>query len=184
MTALDDRPETLWGSQPVAIEAVNRNAANVLLEAWDHPLGPCNRPFGQDHWLLIVAGRAVALAVSASIVSPTIRDEEDRTWQRNKVLELARIARHPDAPWSLRPMLRLWREALAPSWSHWQAGLLVSYSLPGTPGDLYRFDGWRKARTVKRSAPGKTSTWGKPSAADAIGDGRKGLWCWHTEAAS
>lgn len=97
------------------------------------------------------------------------------------MLELARIARAPSSPWAMRVMLRLWREALAPLWSHWTPELLASYSLPGTTGDTYRFDGWVKARDVKPSKPGKGSTWAKPSASDEIADGRKGLWFWHPE---
>jgi len=174
-----DTPPALFGDAVVRIEPVDRATSNDLLAAWAHPLGPCNRPFGQDHWLLIAAGRPCALAVSASIVSPTLRDERDQTWTRRQVVELARLARHPDEQWALRPMLRLWREALAPAWPHWTAELLVSYSLPGTPGDLYRFDGWTRARTVGRSHAGATSTWSSSAATDRIADGRKGLWIYH-----
>jgi hypothetical protein len=110
------------------------------------------------------------------LVSPTVRDEDGTEWPRNRVVELARIARHPDERWVLRPMLRLWREVLAFEWPHWDFGLAVSYALPGRSGDLYRFDGWTRVREVKRSSPGAGSTWAKPSASDAIGDGRKTLW--------
>ena len=122
--------------------------------------------------------------MSASIVSPTIRDEHDRTWPRNQVLELARIARAPDAAWSMRVMLRVWREVLAAEWRHWTPGLLASYALPGTLGDLYRFDGWTRVRTVRPSNPGRSSTWSRPSATDRIADGRKTLWTYHLGAAS
>ncbi len=171
-----DMPVSLFGDQVVRVESVDRRSCNELLTEWAHPLGPCDRPFGQDHWVLIVDRRPVALAVSASIVSPTVRDDSNVQWPRNRTLELARLARHPDEPWSLRVMLRLWREALAPQWSHWKPGLLISYALPGTRGDLYRFDGWTKVRQVKRSSPGASSTWSNPSPSDGIGDGRKTLW--------
>lgn len=174
-----DRPPSLFGDSLVRVEPIGRAECNGLLTAWEHQLGPCNRPFGQDRWLLIVAGRPVALAVSGSLVSPTLRDETDREWPRREVVELARIARHPDEPWSLRVMLRLWREVLAGEWSHWTPGLLVSYALPGRTGDMYRFDGWTKVREVKRSSPGVGSTWAKPSASDAVGNGRKTLWVYH-----
>lgn len=176
-----DYPPSLFGDSLVRVEPVERADCNALLVAWHHELGPCDRPFGQDHWLLIVAGRPVALAVSSSIVSPTLRDETGRTWPRSHVLELARIARHPDEPWTLRVMLRLWREALAPEWSHWTPGLLASYALPGRTGDLYRFDGWTRVRKVKRASPGAGSTWAKGSKADAVGDGRKTLWVYHPQ---
>lgn len=178
MTGLD-RPPSLFGDALVRVEPIDRAECGRLLTAWAHPLGPCNRPFGQDHWLLTAAGRPAALAVSASIVSPAIRDETGLAWPRSQVVELARIARSPEAAWSLRVMLRLWREVLVDQWSHWSPGLLVSYSLPGLPGDLYRFDGWMKARTVRPSRPGAGSTWSRSSATDSIGDGRKDLWVWH-----
>lgn len=168
---------------PLSVEPVDRVEADRLLSEWDHPLGPCNRPFGQDHHVLLVRGRAVALTVTASTVSPTIRDANDVTWPRNAIVELARITRHPDERWAMRPMLRLWREVLAHEWTHWPVHLAASYALPGTTGNLYRFDGWTRVRTVKKSSTGKSSTWGKPSASDAIADGRKTLWIFRYRAA-
>lgn len=176
MTAVLDRPQALFGDSIVRVEEITRSDCNNLLALWQHPLGPCHRPFGQDHWLLICRGRPVALAVSASIVSSTIRDATEATRSRREVVELARIARSPDDPWALRVMLRLWREELAAEWPHWPARLLVSYALPGTSGDLYRFDGWTRVRTVKPASPGNGSTWARGSRTDTIGDGRKTLW--------
>lgn len=175
-----DRAPSLWsGDQPVTVEPISRTDAGRLLIDWEHQLGTCDRPFGQDHWLMLVAGQPTALAVSASIVSPTLRDETDQEWPRKQALELARIAHHPDAWWSMRVMLRLWREALVPQWEHWTPGLLASYSLPGKTGDLYRFDGWTFVRWTKPSRPGPGSTWSKPSRSDAVANGRKGLWVYH-----
>lgn len=165
--------------EPVAVVEIERKEAAALCIEWEHPLGGCDRPFGQDHWALIVEGAPVACAVTASLVSPTIRDETEREWARTEVVELARIARAPGAPWSMRVMLRLWREALAFRWVHWEPQLAATYQLPGTSGHLYAFDGWVKVRKVKRSSPGKGSTWAKPSATDTIGDGEKTLWVYH-----
>lgn len=81
----------------VSIEAIDKADANRLFVAWEHPLGACERPFGQDFHV--------------------------------------------------------------------------------------RFDGWTKVRTVKKSSPGKGSTWAKPSATDSIGDGIKTLWIYRYEAA-
>lgn len=173
-----DRPPALFGDSLVRVDPIDRRECNDLLTKWEHPLGPCDRPFGQDHWLFICAGRPVALAVSASIVSPTLRDVTDTTRLRREIVELARIARHPDERWSLRVMLRIWREVLAAEWEHWSASLLASYALPGYSGDLYRFDGWTRVREVKPASPGAGSTWAKASKADAVGDGRKTLWTW------
>lgn len=171
-----DREPTLFPTGPVGVEALSRADANRLLDRWGHALGGCNRPFGQDHWALRVGCQPVAVAVTASLVSPTITDENGTIWPRHQAVELARIARHPDEPWTLRVMLRLWREVLAHEWAHWSPKIAVSYALPGRTGDLYRFDGWTRVRQVKRSSPGAGSTWSKPSASDDVGDGRKTLW--------
>lgn len=168
--------------EPVAVVEIDRKEAAALCIEWEHPLGGCDRPFGQDQWALCVEGAPVACAITASIVSPTLRDETDRTWGRVGVAELARIARAPGAPWSMRVMLRLWREVLVHRWSHWPVEMAVTYQLPGTSGHLYGFDGWTRVRSVKKASPGRGSTWAKPSATDSIADGEKTLWVYHYEA--
>ncbi|QOR55396.1 MAG: hypothetical protein SHS37scaffold145_47 [Phage 71_18] len=157
----------------MAVELVKLAEANALLTEWDHPLDACNRPFGSMSHVLFIEGAAVAVTVAASTVSATVE-----RYKRKQVVELARIARSPEHPWAMRPMLRLWRADLAHRWPYrnWSIDAAVSYSLPGTKGDIYRFDGWRFVKFTKPSSPGKGSTWAKPSASDAIGDGIKGLW--------
>lgn len=178
------RAESLW-PDPVAVEAISRPEANRLLTGWDHPLGPCDRPFGQDHWLLMVGGQVCSLAVTASTVSPTVTDETGHVWRRKQLVELARIATHPLHRWSTRVMLRLWREHLARTeWRHWTPDAVVSYALPGKQGHIYRTDGWTKVRKGKKASPGKGSTWATGSAADEIGDGRKTLWMYRYGEAS
>src|SRR5438309_1839801 len=69
------RPTPLLGTYgPVAVIPLDKTEANGLLVAWEHELGECNRPFGQDHWGLVVNDHLVSMAVTASIVSPTIED--------------------------------------------------------------------------------------------------------------
>ena len=171
-------PPTLFGSTgPISVEALSRKDGNALLARWGHILGPCNRPFGQQQWGLVVLGEVVSVAISASTVSSTVTDEHGMVWTRPQIIELARICSAPGGGWATRPMLRLWRSVLGPQmWPHWPVSMAVSYATPGKKGDIYRFDGWRRVRTCKPSSPGKTSTWSKPSATDAIGDGRKTLW--------
>lgn len=153
--------------------------ANALLVDWDHPLGACNRPFGQQAWTLDVEGDVVAVAVSASTVSKTLTDEQGRVWKgrgaEGELVELARIARHPEHPFVLRPMLRLWREYLARTWPYWPVGAAVSYAMPGTPGDIYRFDGWKRVRDCKPSPGGGTWTMAEPKVSK-IANGIKSLW--------
>jgi hypothetical protein len=159
---------------PVSLERLDADHGNYLLTAWAHPLGACERPFRQEFHGLYVHGSLVGVTVSASTVSATVRDG-DRTWRRAEVVELARIARHPEQPWVLRPLLRLWREVLAPAWPCWPLSAAVSYALPGTSGDLYRFDGWRRVGPVRPSGGGGSWTSSAP-AANAVADGVKTLW--------
>lgn len=161
----------MCGPAIITFRTVKLAEANELLTRWDHPLGPCHRPFGSMSNVLVVDGEPVAVTVAASIVSPTVD-----SYARRQVVELARIGRAPEARWALRPTLRLWRAVLAHRWPYWPVEAAVSYALPGTPGDIYRFDGWRRVKECKPARPGKSSTWSRPSASDQIGDGRKTLW--------
>lgn len=165
----------------VRVDEVEVDDANLLLERWEHPLGACHRPFGvQAHVLALdMTGqgpRPIALTISASTVSETCGGDD-----RFDLVELARIARHPAEPWALRPMLRIWRQCLAQSWPHWTVSAAVSYALPGTPGDLYRFDGWERVGVVRPSNGG--GTWSSAPTVNRIADGRKTLWRWRYAAA-
>lgn len=153
----------------LTVGEVELGDANRLLELWDHPLGACRRPFGSQSAILSIDGVPVAVTVSASIVSATVDGRA-----RGTVVELARIARAPSHPWVLRPMLRIWRAELAQRWPYWPVAAAASYALPGTPGGLYRFDGWRRVGPVRKSGGG--GTWGGKSAANVVGDGLKTLW--------
>lgn len=153
----------------VALHAVTEAEGNGLLADWGHPLGACRRPFRQDFHALFVEGVAVGLTVGASTVSATVGG-----FRRDQVVELARIARHPAEPWVLRPLLRLWREVVAPSWPCWPVAALVSYAMPGTPGAIYRFDGWRRVGRVRPSTGG--GTWSSAPAVNTHADGIKTLW--------
>lgn len=165
---------TLGPPAVAAMVPLSRTEANRLLTDWGHTLGPCHRPFAQYHHALIVHGRPVSLAVSASLVSPTVTDETGTTWPRSRCVEQARLCTRPGDNWATRVMLRLWRELVAPTWP--AAGLYVAYATPGTPGHIYRTDGWTRVREVRPARPGKGSTWSTSSATDRIGDGRKTLW--------
>lgn len=167
----------------VSVEEVDRDTVNALFEEWRHPLGACKRPFGHFSHVLLTHGQVVAATHTASIVSPTVEG-----YGRKRVVELARIGRADSAPWAMRVMLRLWREAIAQQvWHYWTVEAAVSYSIPGYSGNVYRFDGWTKVKDCRPARPGKSSHWAKGSATDAIGDGKKGLWMYHynevTEAA-
>jgi hypothetical protein len=106
------------------------------------------------------------------------------------VVDLARIARSPDRrdQQCLRAVLRITRDYLVPQWlgcfPNWdkrstelcgrtQIEAVSSTSLPGTPGHLYKFDGFERIRVSKGAKGGGHQ---RPSAANAISDGARGLW--------
>lgn len=170
--------EHLHGFPLVAglVEATRREV-NPLLEAW-HPLGAYRRPFGEQHFLLLADGEPIAVASSGSVRRPTVAGGIPR----RRVVELARLARRPGtdplARRAMRVMLRLWTDYCAPRWADkypdWQVQHAISYALPGTPGRVYRFDGWSQVATT---GPWRGSTgWSGPGRTDHIADGRKGVW--------
>lgn len=169
------------GAPPVQVSRVKKAAVNRLLSDWEHELGEYRRGFGYEAFTLDVAGEPVAAAVSASTVSTTVEG-----YHRRHVVELARIARHPEHEHVMRVLLRLWRCYLAPGWDalpwrarqdrRWTTQLAVSYQLPGKTGNLYRFDGWERVGPRKPSKGG--GTWTKAPAVNAIDDGVKVLWVW------
>lgn len=162
----------------VGVRSAGRSETDALLQEWEHPLGPCRRPFGQQGWVMEEDGRPLAVAVSASTVSRTVEG-----YSRQEVVELARLARAPDEPHALRPLLRLWRVYLAPRWPYWPVSAAVAYAMPGTLGDLYRFDGWERVGRRRKSPGGGTWTIRDP-AVSRIGDGIKTLWLYRYRGSS
>jgi hypothetical protein len=171
-------PGTLWPAgcdrgqgDPLFFARITKDQANDLITAFGHPLGEFDRPFGYQAWGLAVDGQAAAVAVSGSTVGST-----SAGYQRDQVVDLARIARHPDHPGIMRVMLRLWRDYLGPRWDYWDSPVraAVSYALPGKEGNLYRFDGWKLYGYCKPWAGG--GTWSNPSKANDMGDGVKKLY--------
>lgn len=152
-----------------------RSETDHLLKLWKHPLGPCRRPFGHQGWILEEESRPLALAVSASTVSRTVEE-----YRRQEVVELARLARDSAEPFALRALLRLWRVYLARRWPYWPVRAAVAYAMPGTPGDLYRFDGWERVGRRRKSPGGGTWTIRDP-AVSRIADGVKTLWLYRYE---
>jgi hypothetical protein len=173
-------PGTLWPAgcdrgqgDPLFFEKITKDQANELIAAFGHPLGKYNRSFGYQAWGLAIDGQAVAVTVSGSTVGAT-----SAGYSRYQVVDLARIARHPDHPGVMRVMLRLWRDYLAGRWDYWDAPVqaAVSYALPGKAGNLYRFDGWTFYGKCKPWAGGGEQSWSNPSKANEMDDGIKSLW--------
>lgn len=183
----------------VAFYEVPLAEAQERLIAWRHPLHlpteqhpagtPYTRPFGNISFVMEDNGRPAAVVVLASTVNASVSREHGL--HRYNCVDLARIARSPDRRdrRCLRAVLRITVEYLVPLWparypEHWpQVDAVVTTSLPGTlsaksagHAGLYRFDGFVRLR-VTRGAKGG-GTYSKPSAANAIGDGERGLWAY------
>ena len=158
----------MCGLYPMPIED-----ANDLLIEWNHKLGPCHRPFRQEAFGLEVAGRVVAVAISASIVNGPVAG-----YERMEVVELARLA--AANAWANRVMLRLWREVCAPKWKCWPVKAAISYHKNALhSGNLYRFDGWEKVKDNAGSGGG--GSWSRVRYASEVVHGSKTLWVWRYE---
>ena len=160
------------GSSREAIAEAN----TLLVDRWQHRLGPVHRPFRQEAFVLELLGEVVAVAISASTVSDTVAG-----YRRGQVVELARLA---GEPWATRVMLRLWREVCAPSWGSWRPQAAISYSHNAMHrGDLYRFDGWERV-TDQAGKSGGGGAWSRPRYAGDVVKGSKTLWVWRYGAKS
>ncbi|MEU5764018.1 hypothetical protein [Nocardia sp. NPDC047648] len=192
------RQLSLQLSPVIAFYQVHVAEAEELLIAWRHPLHlpddeyptgrPYRRPFGSMAFVMEDRGRRAAVVVLASTVNASV--SKPHGLHRYNTVDLARIARSPHRrdQRCLRAVLRIARDYLAPLWlgtyPNWDArsaelcgqpqiAALSSTSLPGTPGAMYRFDGFDRLRTSTGSKGGGHQ---RPSAANAIHDGARGLW--------
>jgi len=154
----------LVGLYPVGIDEANA----LIAGRWQHDLGPCERPFGQQAFVLEVNGTPAAATISASIVNGPVAG-----YERQQIVELARLA---GEPWATRMMIRLWREVCAPIWPYWPVEAAVSYSLNTKTGNLYRFDGWDRITSTAGSTGG--GSWSTRRNPDDPRRGSKTLWCW------
>jgi hypothetical protein len=159
---------------PIAhLEAIDRAAANEMLDRWGHKMGPIRRPnFTIDaHHALFHHGEAVAVASCGE----TVREVVGQTGiRRDQCVELVRLcAARRDL---CRVMLRLWREMVFPEVARAHGReIAVSYQDRALhSGDTYRFDGW--LAIGKGGGGGSDSRTGAP--------GRKmTIWAWPPEMA-
>jgi hypothetical protein len=164
---------------PVALTEIDLALANQLLEQWDHYLGPCRRPFGQQAWCLAVDDRPVAMTVSASSVSAHVIGPSGERFRRRQLVELARLC--SAEPWATRVMVRLWREVAARHWPYWHPDAAIAYSLNHHhDGRTYRFDGWTQLTRRAGSAGG--GTWTTHRSATSPARAAKTLWLWDLRA--
>lgn len=161
----------------VGLSPIGMLDANRLLDAWGHRLGPINRPFTSQAFVLELDGTPISVAVSASIVSATVAG-----LARTEVVECARLCSDPVHPWATRIMLRLWRAVCAQRWPDWPVIAAISYSQNAHHrGDIYRFDGWQKLS--ENCGSGGGGAWSRPRYGSDVVYGKKTLWVWRFEAA-
>lgn len=157
---------------PIAhIEQTSAADANRLLTAWEHKMGPCNRP-NFDMWAhaLFHNGEPVALAVTAGLICPVVAG-----MTRDQAVELARLC--ACRPGLNRVMLRCWREfVFVPMTQRHGWSWAISYQDERLHlGDTYRFDGWvalQRTRSGTDSRSGKRgrnkTVWGWTPDAEAL----------------
>jgi hypothetical protein len=125
-----------------SFDEIDLPAANALLVAWAHKMGPLLRGnSGSLHChALFVHGEPVALACTSSLIREHVGGGLQHLTRANTV-ELSRLcARNP---WACRVALRLWRELVLPG-----TGALAAISYQDSDihtGNTYRFDGWKRA---------------------------------------
>lgn len=156
----------------VTFDAISLDELNECLAAWQHKMGPLNRPRFKPECAHGLRFNGQLLAVAAT--EPMIA-EQTCGLHRDEALELARVcAARPDL---CRVAVRLWREFVFPTVaSAWGCSWAISYQdavLHG--GDLYRFDGWVRL--------GFTRSGTDQRGADGVRKGRKkAVWGWHPDA--
>ena len=155
----------------VAWERIENRLADEALSVWGHYLGPCNRPFGKQSFGLYVLQQLAAVALSASPVPTSCAGIP-----RKQIVELARLCAHPDHRDMTRVALRLWRKTACAEWSreYWPVTAYVSYARKDLhTGDIYRFDGWERAKDARASVVTAGSHHSTPGPIHA-----KSVWVW------
>jgi antitoxin VapB len=127
---------------PVAhLDSIPLPAANDLLIAWNHRMGPLLRGnSGALHChALFVHGAPVAIATTSSLICPNVGGGLSHLTRSNTV-ELSRLC--AGERWACRVMLRLWREVVFPACGVTNA---ISYQdADAHTGNTYRLDGWKR----------------------------------------
>jgi len=147
----------------VSFETIDRDALNLHLVAWNHAMGPVNRPTrGWSHGLRC-DGQLLAVVATDTLIRPQVAG-----LSRRHAIELSRLcAAQPDL---CRVALRLWRTFVFPAlcldrgcrWAlSYQDAALHS-------GNLYRFDGWVRLAASRSGTDPRTGRVGR----------RKEVWGW------
>jgi hypothetical protein len=122
----------------VSFDTITRQELNACLIAWEHRMGPWNRPNYRE-WLFGLRHHGELCAVTAA--SDLIR-ENVAGFSRAEAFELGRLC--AARPALNRVALRLWREFIFPvlCGAHGFSWAISYQGAASDHGDLYRFDGW------------------------------------------
>lgn len=147
----------------VSFEPITRDELNGALLAWDHRMGPLNRPTkGWAHGLRR-GPDLLAVVAADTLIRPRVAG-----FTRRQAIELSRLcASRPDL---CRVALRLWRSFVFPYLcSERGCRWAVSYQdAIQHSGNLYRFDGWVRVGRSRSGVDPRTRRKGR----------NKVIWGW------
>lgn len=153
-------------------DEIKLSAANHLLEAWGHRMGPLRRPINGDvcHALIHRQEGPVVVLTTSTLIRDGVGGGLPHL-NRANTLELSRLC--AARPGLCRVGIRLWREFVFPALRHPYA---ISYQDADMhSGNTYRFDGWGRSAALSRSGSDTRS-------------GRKGrskwVWVWPSAGAA
>lgn len=159
----------------VSFDRIDRAEMNALLIAWDHKMGPINRPEYTPpiDFALREHGRPIAVIAADTLVRETC------DFTRQDAFELSRLCSAPERRGVSSMAMRMWRAFAYPLITRaWKTPWVISYQdAVRHTGNLYRYDGWL---IVGYSVSG-TDTRARPDTARAS---RKKIWAWNSDAAA
>lgn len=130
----------------IALDAIDRDELNRCLIAWQHKMGPWERPQNFPEWFHGVRhnGELVAVLAAAALIKEPVAG-----LTRADAIELGRVC--ATRPALNRAAVRLWREFVFPSLCAVNGHTwVVSYQdAVMHTGGLYRFDGWVRLGTSR-----------------------------------
>lgn len=157
---------------PVSFEAISQDGINACLVAWEHKMGPLNRPdYGRGRFHgLRHDGRLLAVTGADQLIPA-----ETCGLRRSEAIELTRLC--AARPSLCRVALRLWREFVFPDLSAaWDCPWAISYQDANLhSGNTYRLDGWVRIGAT-RSGTDKRAAGGTRKGRNKV------VWGWHPDA--
>jgi hypothetical protein len=144
----------------ISFDLIDREEMNECLVAWDHKMGPLNRPEFTPpiDYVLRENGKPVAVIAADTLIRETLG------FTRNDAFEMSRMCASPDRRGASSLMMRMWRAFAYPLIVRaWKSPWVISYQdAVQHTGNLYRYDSWLKlgystSGTDPRALPGTAS---------------------------